>query len=203
MQETSDQALPERRESERAGQRVCQFRSSRRLERECQRNVGLMWLASRLAPGFKTIADFRKDNGKGIRNVCRRFVAICRQLKLFSEVMVAIDGSKFKAVNNRDKNHTRHKLEQRMKQTDESVERYMAALETADRTQPVEAEAKTLRLKDKNGYLLHLSKIAGSTISDQPWVRFQSAPTACPLPPLRLAPTSTMTSARCQTKLID
>ena len=125
------------------------IQSSRRLERECQRNVELMWLTSRLAPDFKTIADFRKDNGKGIRNVCRRFMQMCRQLKLFSEVIVAIDGSKFKAVNNRDKNFTQHKLEQRMKQIDESIERYMAALETTDRTQPPEAEAKTERLKEK------------------------------------------------------
>jgi transposase len=88
------------------------IQSSRRLERECQRNIELMWLTSRLSPDFKTIADFRKNNGKGIRNVCRRFVAMCRQLKLFSEVIVAIDGSKFKAVNNWDKNYTQHKLEQ-------------------------------------------------------------------------------------------
>ena len=128
---------------------LTRIQSSRRLERECQRNVELMWLTSRLAPDFKTIADFRKDNGKGIRNVCRRFVAMCRQLKLFSEVIVAIDGSKFKAVNNRDKNYTQHKLEQRMKQIDESIERYMAALETADRTQSSEAEAKTQHLKEK------------------------------------------------------
>lgn len=72
------------------------IQSSRRLERECQRNVGLMWLTGRLAPDFKTIADFRRDNGKGIRNVCRRFVMLCRELKLFTEAVVAIDGSKFK-----------------------------------------------------------------------------------------------------------
>jgi len=129
------------------------IQSSRRLERESQRNVELMWLTGRLAPDFKTIADFRHDNGVGIRNVCRRFVAMCRQLKLFSQVIVAIDGSKFKAVNNRDKNFTQHKLEQRMKQIDESIERYMSALETADRTQSAEtdpvAEAKTQRLKEK------------------------------------------------------
>ena len=129
------------------------IQSSRRLERESQRNVELMWLTGRLAPDFKTIADFRHDNGVGIRNVCRRFVALCRQLKLFSQVIVAIDGSKFKAVNNPDKNFTQHKLEQRMKQIDESIERYMSALETADRTQSAEAdpvaEAKTQRLKDK------------------------------------------------------
>src|SRR6187551_2654424 len=87
------------------------IQSSRRLERECQRNVELMWLTGRLAPDFKTIADFRRDNGKGIRNVCRRFVLLCRQLKLFTHAIVAVDGSKFKAVNNRDKLH--HQQERR------------------------------------------------------------------------------------------
>lgn len=125
------------------------IQSSRRLEKESQRNVELMWLINRLAPDFKTIADFRKDNGKGIRNVCRKFMVMCRQLKLFSEVVVAIDGSKFKAVNNRDKNFTQHKLEQRMKQLDESIERYMASVETADRTDSAEAEEKTQRIKEK------------------------------------------------------
>jgi transposase len=99
------------------------IQSSRRLEREAQRNVELMWLTERLSPDFKTIADFRRDNGKGIRNACKRFVALCRQLNLFSQAIVAIDGSKFKAINNRDKNFTPHKLEQRMKQIDESIER--------------------------------------------------------------------------------
>jgi len=129
------------------------IQSSRRLEREAKRNVELMWLTGRLAPDFKTIADFRRDNGTGIRNVCRRFVAMCRQLKLFSQVIVAIDGSKFKAVNNRDKNFTQHKLEQRMKQVDESIERYLGELETADRTQQPEVEANTQRLQDKIGFL--------------------------------------------------
>ena len=82
------------------------IQSSRRLEREAQRNVELMWLTGRLAPDFKTIADFRRDNGAGIRNVCRRFVGLCRDLKLFSQAIVAIDGSKFKAVNSRDRNFT-------------------------------------------------------------------------------------------------
>jgi transposase len=123
--------------------------SSRRLEREAQRNVELMWLAGRLAPDFKTIADFRRDNGKGIRNVCKRFVAMCRQLDLFTQAIIAIDGSKFKAVNNRDKNFTPHKLEERMKQIDDSIERYLNALDTADRTQPVEAEAKAAHLQEK------------------------------------------------------
>ena len=125
------------------------IQSSRRLEREAQRNVELMWLTGRLSPDFKTIADFRRNNGKGIRNVCKRFVALCRQLNLFSQAIVAIDGSKFKAVNNRDKNFTPHKLEQRMKQIDESIERYLNALDTADRTQPADVEARTAHLQEK------------------------------------------------------
>ena len=123
--------------------------SSRRLERECQRNVELMWLTGRLAPDFKTIADFRRDSGKGIRNACRQFVIICRQLKLLTQGSVAIDGSKFKAVNNRDRNFTPHKLEQRMRQVEESIERYLGALDTADRTQPVDLELKAARLNEK------------------------------------------------------
>ena len=123
--------------------------SSRRLERECQRNVELMWLTGRLAPDFKTIADFRHDNGPGIRNVFRRFVSICRQLKLLSQGVVAVDGSKFKAVNNRDRNFTPHKLAKRMQQVEESIARYMDALDTADRTQPADLQVKTTRLQDK------------------------------------------------------
>ena len=123
--------------------------SSRRLERECQRNVELMWLTGRLAPDFKTIADFRRDNGTDIRSVCRRFVMLCRELKLFSQALVAIDGSKFKAVNTRDRNFTEGKVDKRQKQIEESIQRYLNALETADRTQPAELEAKTTRLQDK------------------------------------------------------
>ena len=77
------------------------IQSSRRLEREAQRNVELMWLTGRLSPDFKTIANFRKDNGPAIRKVCRQFIVLCRQLNLFTDAVVAIDGSKFKAVNNR------------------------------------------------------------------------------------------------------
>ena len=106
--------------------------SSRRLERECQRNIELMWLTGRPAPDFKTIADFRHDNPAGIRNVFRHFVSICRQLKLLSRGVVAVDGSKFKAVNNRDRNFTPHKLAKRMQQVDESIARYMDALDTAE-----------------------------------------------------------------------
>ena len=127
--------------------------SSRRLERECQRNVELMWLTGRLAPDFKTIADFRRDNGPGVRRACSQFVAICRKLKLLVDGVVAVDGSKFKAVNNRDRNFTPHKLEQRMKQVQESIDRYLDALDTADRTQPADLPARTERLQDKLGKL--------------------------------------------------
>ena len=125
------------------------IQSSRRLERETQRNVELMWLTGRLAPDFKTIADFRRDNGRAIRSACRQFVVLCRKLDLFSQSIVAIDGSKFKAVNNRDRNFTGAKIERRMEQIEESIERYLAAMDTADRTQSAVAEAKTVRLKDK------------------------------------------------------
>jgi transposase len=123
--------------------------SSRRLERETQRNVELMWLTGRLAPDFKTIADFRHDNGEGIRNVCRRFVQLCRDVKLFTQAIVAIDSSKFKAVNSRDRNFTPGKVDKRQEQIEESIQRYLTALETADRTQPAEVEAKTERLREK------------------------------------------------------
>ena len=123
--------------------------SSRRLERECQRNVELMWLTGRLAPDFKTIADFRRDNGTGIRGVCRRFVELCSHLKLFSEAAVAVDGSKFKAVNSRDRNFTPAKVAARKKQIEESIERYLDVLDKADRHQPGEFVAKTDRIKDK------------------------------------------------------
>jgi transposase len=123
--------------------------SSRRLEREAQRNVELMWLTGRLAPDFKTIADFRRANGDGIRAVCRRFVQLCRELRLFTQAIVAIDSSKFKAVNSRDRNFTPNKVDRRQQQIEESIRRYLEALETADRTQPVEVEAKTERLREK------------------------------------------------------
>jgi transposase len=126
------------------------IQSSRRLEREAQRNVELMWLTGRLAPDFKTIADFRHDNGVGIRNVCRRFVELCRELKLFSQAVVAVDGSKFKAVNARDRNFTPGKVQKRQEQIEESIKRYLDALDTADRTQaPAEFQAKAEHLQDK------------------------------------------------------
>ena len=125
------------------------LQSSRRLERETQRNVELMWLIGRLAPDFKTIADFRKDNGKAIRNVCREFIVLCRRLNLFSEAIVAIDGSKFKAVNNRDKNFTDNKLKKRMEQLEENIGRYLAELDRADREPTLVTESKVSRLKEK------------------------------------------------------
>src|SRR3981081_2897111 len=124
--------------------------SSRRLEREAGRNVEGMWLTGRLAPDHKTIADFRKDNGTAIRKVCARFVALCRMMGLLTQASVAIDGSKFKAVNNRDKNFTRAKMDRRRAQIEESVARYLQQLDTADRQEPSEAlKTKTGRLKEK------------------------------------------------------
>jgi transposase len=125
------------------------IQSSRRLEREAQRNVELMWLMQRLAPDFKTIANFRKDNGKAIRNVCRQFVVVCQQLDLFSDAVVAIDGSKFKAVNSSDRNFTDAKLKRRMQEIEATISRYLAELDTADRQEPAARQAKTVRLNDK------------------------------------------------------
>ena len=124
--------------------------SSRRLEREAGRNVEVMWLTERLEPDHKTIADFRKDSGPAIRRVCREFVVLCRRLDLFADAFVAIDGSKFKAVNNRDRNFTAAKMKRRMAQIEESVERYLQQLDSADRQEPSLARTtKTARLKDK------------------------------------------------------
>jgi transposase len=124
--------------------------SSRRLEREAGRNVEAMWLLGRLVPDHKTIADFRKDNGRALRKVCARFVELCREMGLLATASVAIDGSKFKAVNNRDRNFTRAKVERRRTQLEESIARYLSQLDTADRQEPTEALAvKATRLKEK------------------------------------------------------
>ena len=124
--------------------------SSRRLEREAGRNVEVMWLTGRLVPDHKTIADFRKDNGPAIRKVCSRFVALCRQLGLLAGASIAIDGSKFKAVNNRDRNFTTAKMKRRMVQIEESVARYLHQLDSADRQEPSLARTmRTTRLKEK------------------------------------------------------
>jgi transposase len=124
--------------------------SSRRLEREAGRNIEVMWLTGRLVPDHKTISDFRRDNGPAIRKVCAQFVALCRAIGLLTTASVAIDGSKFKAVNTRDKNFTRAKMERRLAQIEESVARYLSQLDTADRQEPSEAlAAKTAHLKEK------------------------------------------------------
>jgi transposase len=132
------------------------IQSSRRLEREARRNLEVIWLLRRLAPDDKTIADFRRDNGAAIKKVCAKFVDLCRQMGLLTKASVAIDGSKFKAVNTRDKNFTRGKVERRRAQLEESVSRYLAQLDTADLQEPTETiVAKAAQIKDK------LAKIAG------------------------------------------
>ena len=131
--------------------------SSRRLEREAGRNLEVLWLLGRLIPDHKTIADFRKDNGPALRKVCARFVDLCRETGLLAKASVAIDGSKFKAVNNRDKNFTRGKVERRRAQLEESVARYLSQLDTADPQEPTEAlAAKSKHLKEK------LAKLEGA-----------------------------------------
>jgi transposase len=129
------------------------IQSSRRLEREAGRNVELMWLISRLAPDFKTIADFRKNNTKAITQVCREFVLICRKLNLFTDSLVAIDGSKFKAVNNRNRNFTQAKIKLRLKQIDESIARYLGQIDTEDRVELATSNHTVERLEKKIGKL--------------------------------------------------
>ena len=129
---------------------LVRVQSSRRLEREAGRNVEVMWLTSRLTPDHKTIADFRKDSGPAIKQVCVQFIELCRLMGLLTTASVAIDGSKFKAVNTRDKNFTRGKVERRRAQLEKSVARYLAQLDTADRQEPSEElAAKTAHLKEK------------------------------------------------------
>lgn len=123
--------------------------SSRRLEREAQRNVELMWLTGRLAPDHKTIADFRRENGPAIQAACAQFVVLCRQLGLFGAALVAIDGSKFKAVNTRDKNFTAYKVKRRIEQVAEHIAGYLQDLDTADRHEGEAAEARSGRLVEK------------------------------------------------------
>src|SRR5712664_4250188 len=150
---------------------INRIQSSRRLERETQRNIELMWLTGRLAPDFKTIADFRKDNGEAIRAVCGQFVELCRRLKLFTRAVVAIDGSKFKAGNNRDKNYTVAKVSGRMEQVDASIARYLRALDRADREESDVAEAKSVRLKEKIASLrrqMQALKAMEQTVQDAP-----------------------------------
>lgn len=121
--------------------------SSRRLERESRRNIELMWLTGWLAPDFKTIADFRKNNGEAIRLVCREFVMLCKKLKLLSAKLVAIDGSKFKAVNSRDRNFTRAKMKRRLEKVEADIDRYLTELDEADARELDDDDAETLNEK--------------------------------------------------------
>lgn len=138
-----------------------QVQSSRRLERECGRNLELIWLTGRLKPDFKTIADFRKDNGPAIRRVCQQFVALCRNMDLLDSDVVAIDGSRFKALNAKAKNYTRGKLRQKLGEIDKAIERYLGELDRADavfeQTGTVLPEARMERTLRK---LEHLQKEA-------------------------------------------
>ena len=109
------------------------IQSSRRLERETGRNVELMWLLKRLSPDFKTIADFRKDNSLGIKNTCRTFIDLCRQMNMFTDTVVAIDGSKFKAVNNSKKNFTSSKLKFHKDRFEKHLAQYLKQLDEADK----------------------------------------------------------------------
>ena len=144
------------------------IQSSRRLERECQRNVEAMWLTGCLAPDFKTIADFRKDNGPAIRKVCREFIVLCGRAGLLAATTVAIDGSKFKAVNSRDRNFTKAKIAKRLEQIEASIERYLSELETADR-QPSTPEIKIARLNGKIAKLkqeIERMKVTGAELAE-------------------------------------
>jgi len=118
------------------------IQSSRRLEREAGRNVELMWLLGRLAPDFKTIADFRKDNSKGIKNMCRSFIGLCREMNMFTDVIVAIDGSKFKAVNSKENNYTPKKLQFHIARVEKHIDRYLEQLGESDSR--VEADDRTV-----------------------------------------------------------
>src|SRR6266478_9591598 len=135
------------------------IQSSRRLERECQRNLEVMWLLGRLAPDFKTIADFRKDNGAAIEKVCAQFVELCRQMGLLTKASVAIEGSKYKAVNSRDNNFTQGKIQRRQKQIEESVARYMSQLDTADRQTAAGEEPSETVLLTKTRLRERLAKL--------------------------------------------
>jgi len=120
-----------------------QVQSSRKLEREANRNLELIWLLERLAPDFKTIADFRKNNREGIKSACRQFVLLCKRMNMFSESLIAIDGSRFSAVNNRDRNFTKAKIKRRIEAINKSLDRYLSQLETLDRRDQKIPKVKT------------------------------------------------------------
>lgn len=147
------------------------IQSSRRLERETQRNLELIWLTGRLSPDFKTIADFRKDNGSAIKKVCGQFVMLCKQMGMFTESVIAIDGSKFKAVNSSDNNYTERKLKVRIEQTEKRVARYLKELDRADQQGDVVPEAHVdqlkSRLKEAKAYLSQLDEV-GEQLKESP-----------------------------------
>ena len=126
------------------------IQSSCRLEREANRNIELMWLTERLAPDFKTIADFRKNKGEGIKQSCRTFIGLCRQLNMFSDAVVAIDGSKFKASNNKGKNYTPKKLETEMARIEKHINQYLNQLDMCDLN---EKETDTSPIEEKIAWL--------------------------------------------------
>jgi transposase len=125
------------------------IQSSRRLEAEANRNVELMWLVARLNPDFKTIARFRHENGPAIRKVCSQFVELCRRIHLFADAVIAIDGSKFKAVNNCDKNYTQAKIKKRMQEVEKNIQQYLEDLEAADISSPKQSTSHQVRLTER------------------------------------------------------
>jgi transposase len=125
------------------------IQATRRLEQEARRNLELMWLVGRLAPDFKTLADFRAENTVAIKNVCREFVVLCRRWNLFTEATVAIDGSKFKAVNHRDRNFTSGKMKTRMALIEQSIVEYLEQLDRMDRRETPSSPRRTARLKER------------------------------------------------------
>jgi len=125
------------------------LRSSRLLETECERNVEVIWLVRKLSPDFKTIADFRKDNLKALKAVSRRFMLLCRKLELFGGQLLAIDGSKFRAVNSRDRNFNEGKLKELIAHTDARLAEYFRMLDKADAAEPSEAPVDKAALQQK------------------------------------------------------
>lgn len=136
-----------------------QTRSSRRIERESQRNVEVMWLVGKLTPDHKTIADFRRDNGKGIQAVFRQFTVMCRRLGLYGGQLVAVDGSKFKAVNSRNRNYTKSKLEKLNQRTEEKIQRYLEELDRADEQEQDNEKPTAEELQEKIEWLKSRKKI--------------------------------------------
>lgn len=129
------------------------LRSSRRLEQETQRNVELMWLLRKLSPDFKTIADFRKDNRQALQQVCRQFTLLCKKLELFGGELVAIDGSKFRAVNSKRRNYSQTKLRHTLAQIDAQIEGYLQQLDQADTTEADTTRPTARQLQEKIAHL--------------------------------------------------